>query len=98
MPAITFVSEVIQIPNIRSAEKRLRQNDKRWRLNRSRRMALKSVMRQIRLHLSSQDKESARSLLPELAQAADKAARHHAIHKNKASRIKSRWTKKVESL
>ena len=92
------MSEVIEIPNIRSAEKRLRQNDKRWRLNHARKIALKGVVRQIRLHLASKDKESARSLLPELAQAADKAARHHTIHKNKASRIKSRWTKKVESL
>ncbi|HHR85505.1 MAG TPA: 30S ribosomal protein S20 [Candidatus Acetothermia bacterium] len=95
---MTQVPEVIEIPNIRSAEKRMRQNEKRWRLNRTRKIALKSVIRQIRLHLASQDKESARSLLPELAQAADKAARHHTIHKNKASRIKSRWTKKVESL
>jgi len=76
----------------------MRQNEKRWRLNRTRKVALKSVIKQIKAHLTAQDKESARSLLPELSQAADKAARHHTIHKNKASRIKSRWTKKVESL
>lgn len=76
----------------------MRQNEKRWRLNRTRKVALKSVVRQLKAHLAAQDKETARSLLPELAKAADKAARHHTIHKNKASRIKSRWTKKVESL
>ena len=89
---------MIEIPNIRSAEKRMRQNTKRWRLNNARRVALKGVVRQIRAHLASQDKESAKALLPDLAQVADKAARHHTIHKNKASRIKARWTKKVESL
>ncbi len=92
------MSEVIEIPNIRSAEKRMRQNNKRWRLNNARRLALKGVIRQIRVHVASQDKEAARALLPNLAQAADKAARHNTIHKNKASRIKARWTKKVESL
>lgn len=76
----------------------MRQSEKRRRLNRTRKAALKSVIKQIRLHLASQDKETARSLIPELAKAADKAARHHTIHKNTASRIKSRWTRKVESL
>ena len=76
----------------------MRQNEKRRKLNNARKGALKGVIKQIRLHIASQDKEAALSLLPKLAQAADKAARHHSIHKNKASRIKSRWTKKVESL
>lgn len=76
----------------------MRQSEKRRRLNRTRKAALKSVIKQIRLHVASQDKETARSLIPELAKAADKAARHHTIHKNKASRIKSRWTRRVESL
>lgn len=61
-------------------------------------MAIKQVIKQIRLHIDSQDKEAARSLLPQLNKATDKAAKHNTIHKNKAGRIKSRWTKKVESL
>ncbi len=91
-------SEVIEIPNIRSAKKRLRQSEKRHRLNRSRKAAIKQVAKQIRLHLASQDKQAALSLLPKLNKAADKAASHHALHKNKASRIKSRFMKKIESL
>lgn len=89
---------MIEIPNIRSAEKRMRQNDKRRRLNNARRAAIKNVIKQIRVHLASKDREAAKAKLPDLAQAADKAARHHTIHKNKANRIKARWTKKVESL
>ncbi len=59
---------------------------------------MKRVIKQVRTHIASGDKEAALALLPEFAKAADKAAQHHAIHKNKASRIKSRWMKKVHSL
>ena len=59
---------------------------------------MKRVIKQIRIHIASGDKDAALSLLPQFAKAADKAAQHHAIHKNKASRIKSRWMKKVHSL
>ncbi len=59
---------------------------------------MKRVIKQLRTYIASGDKEAALALLPEFAKAADKAAQHHAIHKNKASRIKSRWMKKVHSL
>jgi len=51
----------------------------------------------MRLHLEAGDKDAARALIPELAQAADKAAKRNTIHANKAARIKSRWTKKVQA-
>ena len=86
------------IPNIRSAKKRLRQSEKRRGLNRARKAALKRIIKQIRIHIASGEKETALSLLPQFVKAADKAAQHHTIHKNKASRIKSRWMKKVHSL
>jgi len=86
---------VIKIPNIRSAEKRLRQSKKRRGLNRAKKTALKHVIKQIKTHLAAGDREAARALLPELAKVTDKAAKHHTIHKNKANRIKSRWTRKV---
>ena len=92
-----MVNEVIEIPNIRSAEKRLRQSEKRHRLNRTRKTAVKKVIKQIRLHLAAGEKDQAYALVPQLAKAADKAAQRHAFHKNKASRIKSRWTKKIQS-
>ncbi|MEE8566486.1 MAG: 30S ribosomal protein S20 [Candidatus Bipolaricaulota bacterium] len=86
---------MIKIPNIRSAKKRLRQSGKRRGLNRAKKAALKRVTKQIKTHLAAGDGDSARALLPELAKVTDKAAKHHTIHKNKASRIKSRWTRKV---
>jgi len=88
---------VSTIPNIASASKRLRQSQKRRGLNRAKKAAIKRVEKQIRLHLEAGDKEAARALLPELAQAADKATKRNTIHANKAARIKSRWTKRVEA-
>ena len=89
---------MVAIPNIRSAKKRLRQSEKRRGLNRARKAALKRIIKQIRGHIASGNKEAAIALLPQFAKATDKAAQHHAIHKNKASRIKSRWMRKVHSL
>lgn len=88
---------MIEIPNIRSAKKQLRQSEKRRGLNRARKAAVKRVTKEIRVHLASGEKDAASSLLPRLAKAADKAAKRHVIHKNKASRIKSRWMKNVAS-
>ena len=59
---------------------------------------MKRIIKQIRTHIASGDKQAALALFPQFAKAADKAAQHHAIHKNKASRIKSRWMKKLGSL
>jgi small subunit ribosomal protein S20 len=91
------LEEVIQIPKIRSAKKQLRQSVKRRGLNRARKAAVKRVAKDIRVNLAAGDKGAASALLPRLAKAADKAAQRHSIHKNKASRIKSRWMKKVQS-
>jgi len=89
------MDEVIPIPNIASARKRLRQNTKRRGLNRSKKAEIRKVLKQIRLLLEANDKQSATALLPELAKAVDKAAKRNTIHPNKAARIKSRWTQKV---
>ncbi len=95
---IAVRSEVSEIPNIASATKRLRQSEKRKGLNRSRKAALKRVLKQLRQHIDAGEKSEAVSLLPQLAKAADKASKRNAIHENRASRIKSRWAKKVQAL
>ena len=90
--------EVIRIPNLRQSKKRLRQSERRRTLNRARKLTLKKIVREVRLSVDAGDKEKALSLLPQLTKAADKAAKHNTIHKNKAARIKSRWTKVVQTL
>jgi len=90
--------EVVAIPNTASAKKRLRQSLRRRGLNRTKKTALKRVVKEIRRSLDTGDQNAARALIPQLAKAADKAAKGNAIHRNKAARIKSRWTKKVQGL
>jgi small subunit ribosomal protein S20 len=91
-------NEVIAIPNIASAAKRLRQSEKRRGLNRAKKAAVRRIAKQIRLHVDAGEKSQAAALLPQLAKAADKAAKGNSIHKNKAARIKSRWTRKIQAL
>jgi len=91
------MDEVIPIPNIASARKRLRQNTKRRGLNRSKKAEIRRILKQIRLLLEANDKQAATALLPALAKAVDKAAKRNTIHPNKAARIKSRWTHKIQA-
>jgi len=92
------IEEVIEIPNIASAAKRLRQSEKRRGMNRSKKAEIKRIIKEIRRAIEAGNKSEAVALLPRLAKAADKAAQRHAIHRNRAARIKSRWTKKVQGL
>jgi len=87
--------EVIPIPNIASARKRLRQSVKRRGLNRSKKAEIRRVLKEIRVLLETGDKQGATAMLPSLAKAVDKAAKRNTIHPNKAARIKSRWTKRI---
>jgi small subunit ribosomal protein S20 len=89
---------VIEIPNIASAAKRLRQSEKRRGLNRAKKAEIKRIVKEIRRSIEAGNKPAAVALLPQLAKAADKAAQRSAIHANRAARIKSRWTKKVQGL
>ena len=89
---------MIEIPNIASAAKRLRQSEKRRGMNRSKKAEIKRIIKEIRRAIEAGNKSEAVALLPRLAKAADKAAQRHAIHRNRAARIKSRWTKKVQGL
>jgi small subunit ribosomal protein S20 len=66
-------------------------------LNRAKKASIRRVMKEMRLHLESGDRDAARALMPQLAKAADKAAKRNTIHPNKAARIKSRWTKKLQA-
>lgn len=54
-------------------------------------------MKEIRLLLEANNRQGAEALLPELAKAVDKAAKRNTIHPNKAARIKSRWTQRIQA-
>ncbi|RME57759.1 30S ribosomal protein S20 [Candidatus Parcubacteria bacterium] len=86
------------MPNTKSAAKALRQSLRRRAHNLARKEAYKSVLRQFKKHIAAKAFEDAKALLPKIYQALDKAAKTNAIHKNKASRLKARITKRLAAV
>ena len=89
---------MIKIPQIQSAKKRMRQNARRHERNQVRRDARKQTLKKMRRAITSGDKSTAESLMPQLMKVADKAAKHNVIHANKAARLKSRLVKKIQAI
>ncbi|MFB6290608.1 MAG: 30S ribosomal protein S20 [Candidatus Bipolaricaulia bacterium] len=86
------------MPVIKSAKKRLRQNEKRRKRNERRKERLKQVTKKMDKLLEAEDEEGAKELLPELMRVADRAASKGPLHENKASRIKSKYARRVDNL
>ncbi len=87
------------MPITRSAKKALRQSLTRRGRHLQKKEAYKTLAKEIKkLAASDGGKANARALLPKLYQALDKAAKAHSIKKNKASRLKSRLTKRVKDV
>jgi small subunit ribosomal protein S20 len=80
------------MPNIKSAKKRLRQNEKRRLRNRARKSFLKTISKKIR---DVEEKGEAEELLKRAYKAFDRAASKGVIHRNNAARNKSRLTRYV---
>ena len=80
------------MPNHKSAEKRMRQNEKRRKLNRGNRTRVRSAIRNLRASLSEGDGKQITELLPATISTIDKAVQKGVLHKNAASRYKSRLT------
>lgn len=78
------------MPNIQSAKKALRQSLRRQVRNARRTEAYKKIVSRIRKLAAAGNIEAARTLVPRLYQALDKAAKMSTIKKNKAGRLKSR--------
>ena len=80
------------MPNHKSAEKRVRQNEKRREVNRGNRGRLRTGIKKLRAALESGDAGSARELLPQTVSLIDKAVQKGVLHRNAAARYKSRLT------
>jgi small subunit ribosomal protein S20 len=79
------------MPNHKSAEKRMRQNEKRKQINRSNRTRVRSSIKKLRGALAESSGDIA-TLLPQTVSTIDKAVQKGVIHKNTAARYKSRLT------
>lgn len=78
------------MPIIRSAIKKVRKDKVRTARNKKRGLALKAAVKKASVTKSAKDIQAAFSAL-------DKAAKVNLIHKNKASRLKSRLSKGISS-
>ena len=83
------------MPNHKSAEKRVRQNERRRMINRSNRARLRTSVKQLRAALAGKDPREAVSLLPKTVSEIDKAVQKGVLHRNAAARHKSRLTARV---
>ncbi len=81
------------MPNIKSAEKRVRQNVKRELRNRRNKSMLKTSIRRFEESLQSGDMEEAKVKLSAAVRQIDRAAARGVVHKNTAARKKSRLSR-----
>ena len=78
------------MPNIRSSKKDIRRTATRTLRNKANRSKVKTFRKRVLEALAKGDSKAAQEAYNKFASAADKAAKSNAIHKNKASRLKSR--------
>ena len=84
--------------NHKSAEKRVRQNEKRRLRNRKVVSNVRTQIKNVRLAVQENDSEAAKAALPKAVRALSRAADKGVIHRNNASRRIGRLTKAVNGL
>lgn len=84
--------------NTKSALKRIKQNEKRRLRNRVYRGTARTSIRDARLAIASGEIDEAREATMKAVRALDKAAEKGVIHKNNASRRKSRIMRQLATL
>jgi len=84
------------MPNVKSAEKRMRQNVRRRGNNRSRRTEMRTEIKRFRQLLSDKKFDDARDVLKEVYSVIDRTAQKGVIHSNTAARYKSRLSKHLK--
>jgi small subunit ribosomal protein S20 len=84
--------------NHKSAEKRIRQTEKRTAINRARKSRVRTFVKKVEVAIASGDKEAAQSAFrlaqPELHRAASKGV----LHKNTVARKLSRLAARINAL
>ncbi|SDC73783.1 SSU ribosomal protein S20P [Melghirimyces thermohalophilus] len=90
--------EVNQMPNIKSAVKRTKTNTKKRELRMTQKSAMRTSIKKFLAAVDAGNKEEAGQLLREAKRKLDKGATKGLIHKNAASRQKSRLEQKYNAL
>ena len=86
------------MPNHKSAEKRVRQNEKRRQINRGHRTKVRTYIKKLRAALDSGEKQQIDKILPEAISVIDKSVQKGVMHANAAARYKSRLTVHANSV
>ena len=81
--------------NTASAEKRIRQSDKRYEHNRTQRSRMKTGIKRV---LAATDAQAADTAFREVAALLDRLASRRIIHPNKAARKKSQLARHIAGL
>ena len=92
------MEEVVDLPNIKSAKKRVRVNAGKAAANRIEKSGLKTAIKKARSAVAEGDKAAAGSAYINAQSAIDKAAAHGILHKNTAARRKSRMARSIASM
>jgi small subunit ribosomal protein S20 len=96
VPALTFaVLNKDSMANHKATKKDVRQSSKRREKNRYYGKTTRNAIRDLR---SEAEKKAAGEELPKVISKIDKLAKQGIIHKNKAANLKSKLTKKVNTL
>ena len=86
------------MPNHKSAEKRVRQNEKRRQINRSNRSRLRTELKRLRAALDEGVKDGITETYAQTVSTIDKAVNKGVLHRNAAARQKSRLTARVNAV
>ena len=81
-----------------SALKRARQTDKKTAQNRANKSRLRTALRSLREAIAKGDKEAAQKAYQSTASVVDKGVQKGALHKNTASRYKSRLNARLKAV
>lgn len=83
------------MPNHKSAEKRVRQNEKRRAINRGHKTKVRTYIKKLRTALDAGKNDEIQQVLPDAISVIDKSVQKGVMHKNAAARYKSRLTLKA---
>jgi len=78
--------------NTKSAEKRIRQSEKRRMMNRQARSMMRTEIKKFRSLLDEKKYDEARGMLPSVYGIIDRTVKKGIIHRNTAARYKARLT------
>lgn len=82
--------------NIKSAKKRAIQSEKKRRKNAGQKSMVRSFIKKVNIEILNKNEESAKAAFKSMQSIVDKYSQKGLIHKNVASRYKSRLSKKIK--